>query len=179
MYYQNSAHMYGSRMWVMIILSTSPTRQIRSDSSNYQAPHDDGDELEIDVDVLGSKPQSRRSDSRVPQVPVDAPGVSICQSRCSDSQGLDTKNNQKANGETLASKIAVDVPEPSKPQRQHSHSQVPHADDTQLANEDDNSLEMHVNTPALLTPKSSRFRSDIPLNLKRKMWDDVSRTTLV
>ena len=167
------------------------SNKTRSERSNSRAPRDemeDEDELEMNVDVPGtSKPQSQRSHLRVPhasgsqifnecgsspQVHIDAPGVSAPQSRCLDSQGPDA--NQKANKGILASKIAVEAPEPSKSELQNSHSQVSHAGDTLPTNEDDD-------TQALLMPKSSRFRSQIPdisLDLKREMWDDLSRAGL-
>ena len=117
-----------------------------SECSNSRTPEmaDNKNELdksEMDANVPGkSKPQSLRSHSPVPQVPVDARGGSPPKSRCSDLQVPNTNNNQKANEAVLASKFTVDIPETSKPQPRHSHSQVPqvrHAKDTQLANKAD------------------------------------------
>jgi hypothetical protein len=172
----------------------SKSDETQSEHSNSRALCEDSemadnknelDKLEMDVDIPEkSKPQSRRSHSPVPQVPVDACGGLPPKSRCSDSQVPNANNSQKVNEAVLASKIVVDVPETSKPQPQHSHSQVPqipHAEDTQLANEADNSLEMHVDTPALLTPKSSHFpppMAGILLELKHKIWDSLSREAL-
>ena len=163
----------------------SKSNETRSECSNSQAPcedkkmagdEDELDESEMDVDAPGkSKPQSWRSHSPVPQVPVDAPSGSPPQPRCPDSQV------PKANEAVHASKIAVDVPETSKLQPRHSHSQVPqvsHAKDTQLANEAHNSL---VDSLASLMLQPSHFPSpklDTSFELKHKIWDELSRAEL-
>ena len=121
--------------------------------------------------------QIANEDESLSQIPAEVLGVSQSQR----SYQARANDNPTANEEILSLKIAVDTPEPSKSQPRHSHLQVLHMGDSQPAKEDNNSQDMYVDTPALLTLKSSRFRSQIPvipLDLKRKMWDDLSRTGL-
>lgn len=123
--------------------------------------------------------QLANEDESLSRIPAEVLGVSPPQSQ--RSYQARANDNPTANEEILALKIAVGTPEPSKSQPRHSHLQVPHMDDSQPAKEDDNSQDMYVDTPALLTPKYLRFRSQIPvipLNLKCKMWDELSRTGL-
>lgn len=77
--------------------------------------------------------------------------------------------------------MAVDAPSSYT----HSHSQALHVGNTRATNEDDISGEMNagVDTRSLWTPQTSFKISrsqipDIPLESKRKMWDDMSRVDL-
>ena len=105
--------------------------------------------------------------------------MSIPQPRCSESQDWHANNSQTAMSEedTPTSEFALGVPELSKSQPQLSLSyqnlnQVP--DNEKL-------LQMHVDIPTLPNPEHSRFNvqtSSIPFELKRKVWDDLSRAGL-
>lgn len=189
-----------------------------------EMPNEDALEMNADAPWI-SKPQSKRSDPRLPrsnneaenstqiggngpglstpqpnsqlplpndtravdndsesssQMRIDVPRMSIPQPRCSESQDLYASNGQTAMGEedTPASEITLGVPELSKSQPQPSHS---HLNLNQVPDNDEDFLQMHVDTPTPPNPGHSRFNvqtSSISLELKRKMWDDLSRAGL-
>ena len=165
--------------------------------SNPQAPHSNN-EAENSTQMGGNGPGllTPQSNSQLPlpndnqavdndsesssQMRIDVPKMPIPQPRCSESQDLHATNGQTATGGegTPASEIALGVPELSKSQPQPSHS---HLNLNQVTDDGKDILQMYVDSPTPPNSEHSRYdvrTPSIPLELKRKAWDHLSRAGL-